>query len=338
MKAHPECALAQRELAVSGLGDPVNFVDPTGFQTDAQLVGCDADPDCSVGADGVVEIIVRGKRPGDPPGNGGGGDGRSKHRWPRINWSKVGLPGFVRSIGRALGFGGGPSTPRIGAPGSPSQSFGVSETIDAARSVARGVSSGVVTSLSPGGGMHEAATGTEVAESVFGQRAGEGAPYYLAKGATEAVIAAYQFVSGVRAVLGGLELAVAGLPGSGGASVPAGAAVSAGGVALAAQAYSTSVAANKDVSQGLGLVFNKGTTTGEGTTSPNQLNQAIKRGQAPPGIKRVDVGKVKGEQIHVHFDDGAALNIDGTWKHGKTTLTKAQLNWLGAHGWTLPIH
>jgi len=75
---------------------------------------------------------------------------------------------------------------------------------------------------------------------------------------------------------------------------------------------------------------------GSFTPSPNQLNQAIKRGQAPAGLKRVDVGKVKGEQIHVHFDNGAALNIDGTWKHGSATLTNAQTKWLRGQGWTPP--
>ena len=55
-----------------------------------------------------------------------------------------------------------------------------------------------------------------------------------------------------------------------------------------------------------------------GGRSPNQIRQAIKRGQAPRGIKRLDTPKVTGEQIHFHFDNGAALNKNGTWKHGFT--------------------
>lgn len=69
--------------------------------------------------------------------------------------------------------------------------------------------------------------------------------------------------------------------------------------------------------------------------SPNQINKAIKRGQAPQGVKRVDTGKVKGEQTHVHFDNGAALNIDGSWKHGSAELTSKQREWLMNNGWTL---
>jgi hypothetical protein len=65
------------------------------------------------------------------------------------------------------------------------------------------------------------------------------------------------------------------------------------------------------------------------------MNQAILRGKAPAGLRRVDRGKIPGEQTHIHFDDGSALNMDGTWKHGGTTLTKAQAKWLGANGWEL---
>jgi hypothetical protein len=57
--------------------------------------------------------------------------------------------------------------------------------------------------------------------------------------------------------------------------------------------------------------------------SPNQLNNEIKQGKAPKDVERVDVGKVKGEQTHAHFKDGSALNKDGTWKHGESTLSRA---------------
>lgn len=67
------------------------------------------------------------------------------------------------------------------------------------------------------------------------------------------------------------------------------------------------------------------------------MNQAINRGQAPDGFKRVDVGKTKGEQVHIHFkEDKAALNKDGTWKHNATTITRAQRKWLEDNGWTVP--
>ncbi len=47
-------------------------------------------------------------------------------------------------------------------------------------------------------------------------------------------------------------------------------------------------------------------------TSPNQMNKQIESGSAPNTVKRVDTGKIKGEQNHVHFKDGSALNRDGT--------------------------
>lgn len=70
--------------------------------------------------------------------------------------------------------------------------------------------------------------------------------------------------------------------------------------------------------------------------SPNQLNNEIRRGQAPRSIRRVDTAKTYGEQTHVHLSDGSALNIDGTWKHGATSLSNATRAWLVRGGWRLP--
>ena len=75
---------------------------------------------------------------------------------------------------------------------------------------------------------------------------------------------------------------------------------------------------------------------GGGPLSPNQMNQAIQRGNAPAGLRRVDRGKIPGEQTHIHLNDGSALNMDGTWKHGGTTLTNDQSKWLEANGWVIP--
>ena len=76
---------------------------------------------------------------------------------------------------------------------------------------------------------------------------------------------------------------------------------------------------------------------GRGGLSPNQMNQAILRGQAPRGFIRVDSPRIPGEQYNIHFDDGrSALNIDGTWKHGGLVLTRAQAEWLTENGWVVP--
>ncbi len=72
--------------------------------------------------------------------------------------------------------------------------------------------------------------------------------------------------------------------------------------------------------------------------STNQLNQEIKKGQAPKEIKRVDKANpfIKGQKTHVHFNNGAALNKDGTWREGFIKLTKKQRLWLQKNGWKLP--
>jgi hypothetical protein len=72
-------------------------------------------------------------------------------------------------------------------------------------------------------------------------------------------------------------------------------------------------------------------------TSPGRMQKEVERGQAPTGVDRVDSGNTNlGEKNHVHFDDGSALNSDGTWKHGESTLTNDQKDWLRQHGWTIP--
>ena len=71
--------------------------------------------------------------------------------------------------------------------------------------------------------------------------------------------------------------------------------------------------------------------------SPNQLNQQIKKELAPSGVKRVDKA-TESQQLHVHFSNGASLNVDGTPGHTKypLQLTNDQKEWLGNAGWKLP--
>ena len=72
--------------------------------------------------------------------------------------------------------------------------------------------------------------------------------------------------------------------------------------------------------------------------SVNQINNDVKKDNAPDGIRRADTGKVKGEQDHVHLQNGNALNRDGSWKHVKSSdgLTRSQESYLRAAGWNLP--
>ena len=69
--------------------------------------------------------------------------------------------------------------------------------------------------------------------------------------------------------------------------------------------------------------------------SSNQLNKMIHTGKTPKGIKRFDTPKIKGEQNHVHFDDGSALNIDGTWKHGQRELNRETIVFLKQNGYNI---
>ena len=68
----------------------------------------------------------------------------------------------------------------------------------------------------------------------------------------------------------------------------------------------------------------------------NQMNEQIRKGQAPKGVKRIDLPKVKGEQVHAHLDKGSAINIDGTLKHGNgNEITVGIAKWLKKNGWKL---
>jgi RHS repeat-associated protein len=71
-------------------------------------------------------------------------------------------------------------------------------------------------------------------------------------------------------------------------------------------------------------------------SSPNQMNQEVKRGQAPKDVKRVDGPHTDdgGQgQNHVHLTDGSAQNQDGTAHHGTPSPSNAVKDWLKSHGW-----
>jgi hypothetical protein len=72
--------------------------------------------------------------------------------------------------------------------------------------------------------------------------------------------------------------------------------------------------------------------------SLNQINTAIRRGQAPKSITRLDWRRLgPTESPHLHFDGGRhALNIDGSWKHGGRALSNKEKTFLQDIGWPLP--
>lgn len=87
------------------------------------------------------------------------------------------------------------------------------------------------------------------------------------------------------------------------------------------------------VSQDMVLVHN------QRCSSLNQIKEAIERGLPKKlrKIKRLDPGNPDlGELPHIHFEDGASLFIDGTWKHKSRALTRAEKEWLESVGWTIP--
>jgi hypothetical protein len=68
-----------------------------------------------------------------------------------------------------------------------------------------------------------------------------------------------------------------------------------------------------------------------------QAQRLVEGAQAPRRIGRVDRGRGRYEQDHVHFKDGQnALNRDGTWKHGGRQLTNAEQEFMRRVEWNLP--
>ena len=72
--------------------------------------------------------------------------------------------------------------------------------------------------------------------------------------------------------------------------------------------------------------------------SVNQMNHEIETGKAPKGIERIHSpnSSVPNSQIHAHFTDGTALNIDGSiHDSGVPHLTNSIRKWLIRNGWKI---
>ncbi len=73
--------------------------------------------------------------------------------------------------------------------------------------------------------------------------------------------------------------------------------------------------------------------------SLNQLNQDVKKGKSPRGIKRFDKGKNTKNlpDDEVTFTDNSSLYRNGTWRHHYGhKLTKEQIKYLQQNGWKIP--
>jgi RHS repeat-associated protein len=70
--------------------------------------------------------------------------------------------------------------------------------------------------------------------------------------------------------------------------------------------------------------------------NPGNLQKQVEQKKAPKSVDRVDRGRGDFEKDHIHFDNGSALNYDGTWKHGEKLLTNEEIQWILKNGWSVP--
>ena len=132
------------------------------------------------------------------------------------------------------------------------------------------------------------------------------------------------FRIGITAALVGLAV-LAAIPTGGGSLVLAGIGVSAASATTAASALTAAGLALA----GSSILY---------ATSPNQMQDQVRRGKAPKEVDRVDPPHVSGQKPHVHFGDKSSINIDGTIHdkmNGAPRITKKIAKWLLENGWKL---
>lgn len=158
---------------------------------------------------------------------------------------------------------------------------------------------------------------------------------------------ASEFIGGATLIVSGGSSFLAGVAttpeGFGVILIPVGIEAIAAGATIATHGVALGSATIMNMTKGDGVGNStkvKSNSVGNKSYKINQMNEEIKRNRAPKTIKRVDKGKGAngeglGEQDQVHFDDGAALNSDGTWKHGEGIhrITNQEREWLTNHGW-----
>ena len=121
-----------------------------------------------------------------------------------------------------------------------------------------------------------------------------------------------------------------------GAITPIAATTAAASVALAADGVNR-------IAEGLSLFKNSSKSSdceenSENKNTPiNQINEKIRRGQAPRSIDHAEHDHVPNTD-HIHFKDGRAIYRNGEYKHGpyNKRLTNAEKEFLKENGFKLP--
>ena len=131
-------------------------------------------------------------------------------------------------------------------------------------------------------------------------------------------------------------VAVAAAPGTGGVSLVSTApGISTASVGAAMVGHGTMMMAK--ATENLGGSKDAAKKSSSSPKSLNQLKQDVYKGKAPKGIDRFDQDhSIDGSgQDHVHFENGSALNKNGTWKEGEYELTRKQKKYLRDNGWNI---
>ena len=141
----------------------------------------------------------------------------------------------------------------------------------------------------------------------------------------------------VTVATGGVGAAVMAAGGSAALAASATSAVALAGVTAAgisATAATTALVIETTQIATENVVYSRQTTP----TSPNQMRNQKRKGQAPKEVKHIHDAHQPdtGGKPHVHYQDGTSMNIDGTIhdKHGGVPkITNSVKEWLQKNGW-----
>lgn len=158
-------------------------------------------------------------------------------------------------------------------------------TTEMTREAVSGLSSGVVTSLWPGGALAEGITGMDTAEFLSGGESYHDSTYYFTKGGTEVALGGAEIFGGGTMFFSGGALLVT----TDGLAVAASVPLMAGGMAVAGQGVTTVQGGWSKVGQGFDMVFNQGSESG----NAQQAVGAVRENR----VADVTGGRVSGERI-----------------------------------------